>query len=165
MQTRADREQGQSFRFVRTFKETLAETCRGELWKYGVFCIWPTISCTYSLMIGYLPQEYAILEAPLFGQEGLGGLVGLGIALFRAQHIFFDVFYPVGIFCVPLGLITGSVVFITLYAFGSTLVKQAAYERALGKRNYTFVIARIILLCGVLIGIANFLIYHFNRVY
>ena len=54
-------------------------------------------------------------------------LIIYGLSFFRVQHFFFDLFCPLGIFSVPLGLLVGGALFVLAYSLIITWVKENIY--------------------------------------
>ena len=157
--TRNNRAHGIPFAFGATLRESVKETFRSELWKYGVFCIWPTVTCAYAFFKGGIPQVIGAAEPDLFGLARLGSFVEVGYILFRVQHYLFEIFYPLGVACVPLGLIVGGALFVALSSLGTTMTKRRAYRRADGKSDMVVAVLWGLLLLLLLAGAVSITVF------
>ena len=124
------------FHWPTQYKESIYETLKKEIWAYAIWCIFPTITCASAWCIGYGPQMFTAFPNSAF--------FTYGISLFKVQHFFFDLFYPLGIFSVPLGLLVGGALFVFAYSFIITLMKKNIYYGLKEKKSRSRLIKIII---------------------
>lgn len=124
--TREQRENSE-FSFKATYKATVQEVLHNDLLKYALFSAFPTVTCFYSWVQGVPPQVMAFSEHP-FSSAAM-----FGYELFRVPHAFFDLFMPLGIVSVPVGLVCNLAAFVAAYALIVTLYRKSLWERAEGR--------------------------------
>ena len=128
-QTREQRGNSE-FAFKATYTETVREVLRNDLWKYALFSIVPTVTCFGSWLQGMPPQVMA------FSEHTFHSAAMCGYELFRVPHAFFDLFMPLGIYSVPLGLVCNLAVFVFTYALIVTLYRRSLWKSAEGRISH-----------------------------
>ena len=146
------------FNWATQYKKSIRETLEQEVWAYAIWCIFPTITCASSWCIGYRPQTLIRLELPN------SGFITNGMSLFRAQHFFFDLFSPLGIFSVPLGLFVGVAFFVVIYSFIITLMKEKIYYGSKEKSRKVFVVTVSVAIL-LIVAIIGFLFVILSQIY